>query len=355
MKRKAVALYSGGLDSTLAIKLVQNQGIDVLALHFYTGFCITETKRRRGEKKEDGSHYMNPALKYAAKYGFPLEIVDISDGYMDVILNPKYGYGANINPCIDCRIYMFKKAKEIMQEVGADFVISGEVLGQRPKSQKSIPLKIIEREAGLEGLILRPLSAKKLPPTIPEINGWVDREKLEGIVGRSRKRQIELAKELGIDEYESPAGGCCYLTDENYAYKYKETMAVEGKITQEDLVLFTVGRHFRLDSGTKLIVSRNEGENNFLLGFKKSYHFFEPLGKGPVAIAKTINGEILDEDDKQIIANIIARYSKTIDGKIDVKYSFMDREEILTGFPFDDETINQWRVSLNGNKSRHSP
>jgi hypothetical protein len=296
MKRKAVALYSGGLDSTLAIKLVQNQGIDVLALHFYTGFCITETKRRRGEKKEDGSHYMNPALKYAAKYGFPLEIVDISDGYMDVILNPKYGYGANINPCIDCRIYMFKKAKEIMQEVGADFVISGEVLGQRPKSQKSIPLKIIEKEAGLEGLILRPLSAK-----------------------------------------------------------YKETMAVEGKITQEDLVLFTVGRHFRLDSGTKLIVSRNEGENNFLLGFKKSYHFFEPLGKGPVAIAKTINGEILDEDDKQIIANIIARYSKTIDGKIDVKYSFMDREEILTGFPFDDETINQWRVSLNGNKSRHSP
>ncbi|MFN4306162.1 hypothetical protein [Sulfurihydrogenibium azorense] len=343
MKRKAVALYSGGLDSTLAIRLIQNQGIDVLAVHFYTGFCITETKRRRGEKKEDGTHYMNPALKYAAKYGFPLEIVDISDGYMDVILNPKYGYGANINPCIDCRIYMFKKAKQIMEEIGADFIISGEVLGQRPKSQKSIPMKIIERDSGLEGLILRPLSAKRLPPTIPEIKGWVDREKLEGIVGRSRKRQLELAKELGIDEFESPAGGCCYLTDENYAHKYRETMEVEGKITQEDLILFTVGRHFRLDSGTKVIVSRNEGENNFLSGFLNRYPYFEPIGKGPVAIAKPLHDNTLDEDDKQIIANIITRYSKTVDGKIDVKYN---NEEILTGIPFDDETLNQWRISL---------
>ncbi len=345
MKKKAVALYSGGLDSTLAIKLLQNQGIDVLAVHFYTGFCITETKRRRREKKEDGTHYMNPALKYAAKYGFKLEIVDISDGYMDVILNPKYGYGANINPCIDCRIYMFKKAKEIMEEIGADFIISGEVLGQRPKSQKSIPMKIIERDAGLEGLILRPLSAKKLPPTIPEIRGWIDREKLEGIVGRSRKRQMQLAKELGIDEYESPAGGCCYLTDENYAFKYKETLEKEHKITYDDLVLFTVGRHFRLDSGTKVIVSRNEGENNFLLGFKKNYHFFEPVGKGPVAIAKTFDNAPLSDDDKQIIANIIARYSKTDNGKIDVKYYYMDNYEVLTGFPIEDEILNDWRIS----------
>lgn len=345
MKRKAVALYSGGLDSTLAIKLVQNQGIDVLAVHFYTGFCITETKRRRGEKREDGTHYMNPALKYAAKYGFKLEIVDISNGYMDVILNPKYGYGANINPCIDCRIYMFKKAKEIMEEIGADFIISGEVLGQRPKSQKSFPMKIIERDSGLEGLILRPLSAKKFPPTIPEIKKWVDREKLEGIVGRSRKRQIQLAQELGIDEYESPAGGCCYLTDENYAFKYKETLEREHKITYDELVLFTVGRHFRLESGTKVIVSRNEGENNFLLGFKKKYHFFEPVGKGPVAIAKTLENSYLDDDDKQIIANIIARYSKTDNGKIDVKYYYIDNIGTLKGFPIEDETLDEWRIS----------
>ncbi|NPA58493.1 MAG: hypothetical protein GXN94_04270, partial [Aquificae bacterium] len=248
-KRKAVALYSGGLDSTLAIKLVQNQGIDVVALHFYTGFCITETKRRRGEKKPDGTPYMNPALKYAAKYGFKLEIVDISEEYFNIITNPKYGYGANINPCIDCRAFMYKKAKEIMEEIGADFIVSGEVLNQRPMSQHLKAMKTIEREAGVEGLVLKPLSAKLLPPTIPEIKGWVDREKLEGIAGRSRKRQLQLAKELGIDEFEQPAGGCCYLTDENFARKYLETLSTENRITREDLYLLTIGRHFRLPTG----------------------------------------------------------------------------------------------------------
>ncbi|MCX7760553.1 MAG: hypothetical protein N2Z81_05135 [Hydrogenothermaceae bacterium] len=344
-KIKAVALYSGGLDSTLAIKLIQNQGVDVLAVHFYTGFCITETKRRRGEKREDGSHYINPALKYAAKYGFPIEIVDISDGYIDVITNPKYGYGSNINPCIDCRIYMFKKAKDIMEEIGAQFVITGEVLGQRPMSQHLQAMKIIERDSGLEGVVLKPLSAKRLPPTIPEIKGWVDREKLEGIVGRSRKRQIQLAKELGIDEFESPGGGCCYLTDENYARKYKEVIRVENKITQDDLTLLTVGRHFRLPAGTKLIVSRNEGENNFLYGFRNRYHFFEPIGKGPVALAKPLNSYILPEEDIEIAINIIARYSKTENGKIDILYSTPEGEEmVMEGYEIEDNLIENWRV-----------
>lgn len=344
-KIKAVALYSGGLDSTLAIKLIQNQGIDVLAVHFYTGFCITETKRRRGEKKEDGSHYINPALKYAAKYGFPIEIVDISDGYIDVITHPKYGYGSNVNPCIDCRIYMFKKAKDIMQDIGASFVITGEVLGQRPMSQHLQAMKIIERDSGLEGLVLKPLSAKRLPPTIPEIKGWVDREKLEGIVGRSRKRQIELAKQLGIDEFESPGGGCCYLTDENYARKFKETIQFENSITMEDLTLLTVGRHFRLPSGTKLIVSRNEGENNFLYGFRNRHHFFEPIGKGPVALAKPINSKVIPQQDLNLIPNIIARYSKTEDGKIDILYSDIDGNEIvLEGQKLEDEVLETWRV-----------
>ncbi|MEJ5172496.1 MAG: hypothetical protein WHT47_02150 [Hydrogenothermaceae bacterium] len=344
-KIKAVALYSGGLDSTLAIKLIQNQGIDVLAVHFYTGFCITETKRRRGEKREDGSHYINPALKYAAKYGFPIEIVDISDGYIDVITNPKYGYGSNVNPCIDCRIYMFKKAKDIMEEIGAQFVITGEVLGQRPMSQHLQAMKIIERDSGLEGLVLKPLSAKRLQPTIPEIKGWVDREKLEGIVGRSRKRQIQLAKDLGIDEFESPGVGCCYLTDENYARKYKEVIKVENKITQDDLTLLTVGRHFRLPAGTKLIVSRNEGENNFLYGFRNRYHFFEPIGKGPVALAKPLNSNVLPEEDIEIAINIIARYSKTENGKIDILYSTPEGEEmVMEGYKIEDNLIENWRV-----------
>lgn len=344
-KIRAVALYSGGLDSTLAIRLIQNQGIEVLAVHFYTGFCITETKRRRGEKKDDGSHYINPALKYAAKYGFPIEIVDISDGYIDVITHPKYGYGSNVNPCIDCRIYMFKKAKQIMEETGAHFIITGEVLGQRPMSQHLQAMKTIERDSGLQGLVLKPLSAKRLPPTIPEIRGWVDREKLEGIVGRSRKRQIELARQLGIDEFESPGGGCCYLTDESYAKRFKEAIKFEHDITMEDLTLLTVGRHFRLPQGTKLIVSRNEGENNFLQGFKKRHHFFEPVGKGPVALAKPLQPGCIPEEDLQLIADIIARYAKTEDGKIDIIYSSTSGEEkTLEGYRMADEVLETWRI-----------
>ncbi|WP_457624949.1 hypothetical protein [Persephonella sp.] len=346
-KRRAVALYSGGLDSTLAIKLVQNQGIEVIAVHFYTGFCITETKRRRGEKKPDGSHYMNPALKYAAKYGFRLEIVDISEDYFGIVTNPKYGYGSNINPCIDCRAFMYKKAKELIKEFDADFIVSGEVLNQRPMSQHLKAMKIIEREAGVEGLVLKPLSAKALPPTIPEIKGWVDREKLEGIVGRSRKRQLQLAKELGIDEFEQPAGGCCYLTDENFARKYMETVSVENRITREDLYLLTIGRHFRLPTGTKVVVSRNEGEGNFIRGLKNNYWFFEPVGKGAVAIAKTIERRDLTEDEIKMIADLVARYSKTNEnGKIDIRYRSPEKnkEGVITGQRMQEETIESWRI-----------
>ncbi len=345
-KRRAIALYSGGLDSTLAIKLIQNQGIDVVAVHFYTGFCITETKRRRGEKKPDGSHYMNPALKYAAKYGFKLEIVDISEEYFDIVTNPKYGYGANVNPCIDCRAFMYKKAKELMDEFDADFIISGEVLNQRPMSQHLKAMKIIEREAGVEGLVLKPLSAKVLPPTIPEIKGWVDREKLEGIVGRSRKRQFQLAKELGIDEFEQPAGGCCYLTDENFARKYMETLSVENKITREDLYLLTIGRHFRLPTGTKVVVSRNEGEGNFIRGLKKNYWFFEPIGKGAVAIAKTIENRDLTQEEIKDIANLVARYSKTDEnGKINIKWTSPTGVEGITeGQRLQEEILESWRI-----------
>jgi len=351
-KIKAVALYSGGLDSTLAIKLIQNQGIEVLAVHFYTGFCITETKRRRGEKKPDGSHYMNPALKYAAKYGFKIEIVDISEEYFDIIQNPKYGYGANINPCIDCRAFMYKKAKEIMEKEGAHFIISGEVLNQRPMSQHLKAMKIIEREAGVEGLVVKPLSAKVLPPTIPEEKGWIDRNKLEGIVGRSRKRQLQLAKELGIDEFEQPAGGCCYLTDENFARKYMETVSVQGFITRDDLYLLTIGRHFRLPSGTKVIISRNEGEGNFIKGLKNKYWYFEPVGKGAIAIAKPIEDRDLTEEEIKQISDLVARYCKTDEeGKINIRYRAPEtdlskdvKEGIILGEKPEETLLESWRI-----------
>ncbi len=337
-KVRAVALLSGGLDSTLAVRLLLDQGIEIKALHFYTGFCITEHKRRLGLKREDGQHYVNPALKAAAQLGVPLEIVDISEEYYDIVLNPKFGYGKNVNPCVDCRIFMLKKAKEIMEREGYHFVVTGEVLYQRPMSQTPQRLKLIEREAGLEGYVLRPLSAKVLPPTIPEIKGWVDRSKLLGIKGRSRKVQIELAKRYGL-EYEQPAGGCCYLTDETYAARFKEAFAVEGKVTREDLVLFAVGRHIRLPSGVKLIVARNEGEVRFLRGFKSRYNYaYRKDGKGTFALIK---GDP-PEEELQIIADIIARYSKREQCEVCMKVG--EREITLIGTPADDSFIERFKI-----------
>ena len=335
---RAVALLSGGLDSTLAVRLVQDQGIEVRALHFYTGFCITEHKRRLGLKREDGQHYVNPALKAAAQLRVPLEVVDISEDYYRIVLNPRFGYGKNVNPCIDCRIHMLRKAKEIMERDGYHFVVTGEVLYQRPMSQTPERLKLIEREAGLEGYVLRPLSAKVLPPTVPEIRGWVDREKLLGIRGRSRKVQIALAQRFGL-EYEQPAGGCCYLTDENYAERFREAFEVEGSVSREDLLLLAVGRHLRLPSGLKLIVARNEGEVRFLRNFTNRYSYAQRKdGKGTLALIKGTPAE----EELQIIADIVARYSKREATEVYLKLG--DRELVLTGRPVEDDLIEPFKI-----------
>jgi tRNA U34 2-thiouridine synthase MnmA/TrmU len=336
---KALALLSGGLDSSLAVAIVKSQGIEVKALHFYTGFCITEHKRRLGIKKEDGSNYVNPAIKAGASLGVPVEIVDISKEYYEIVINPKYGYGKNVNPCVDCRAYMLSRAKEIMEREGYHFIITGEVLYQRPMSQTRERLRLIEKEAGLEGLILRPLSAKLLPKTIPEIKGWVDREKLYAIAGRSRKKQMELAKKFGIEDYEQPAGGCCYLTDETYAARFKEAYAVEGKITQEDLLLFSVGRHIRLPSGVKLIVARNEGEVNFLKGFANRYnHAYRLDGKGTFALIKGTP----PQEELRLIADIICRYSKREPCTVFIKAQ--EQEFVIDGYPIEDSVLEPMKI-----------
>ncbi len=315
---RAVALLSGGLDSTLAVRLVQDQGIEVRALHFYTGFCITEHKRRLGLKREDGQHYVNPALKAAAQLRVPLEVVDISEDYYRIVLNPKFGYGKNVNPCIDCRIHMLRKAKEIMERDGYHFVVTGEVLYQRPMSQTPERLKLIEREAGLEG--------------------WVDREKLLGIRGRSRKVQIALAQRFGL-EYEQPAGGCCYLTDENYAERFREAFEVEGSVSREDLLLLAVGRHLRLPSGLKLVVARNEGEVRFLRNFTNRYSYAQRRdGKGTLALIKGTPAE----EELQIIADIVARYSKREATEVYMKLG--NRELVLTGRPVEDDLIEPFKI-----------
>src|SRR5512137_1923062 len=207
-------MISGGLDSTLALAMVRAQGVEVKAINFYTGFCITETQRRKGGR-QDGTMPPNEALKAAADLEIEIEYIDISgDAYLDMLLHPKYGYGANANPCVDCRIFMMRKAREIMEREGADFIFTGEVLGQRPKSQRRDTLWVIEREAGLQGRLVRPLSSQRLNPSIPEQEGLLDRSKLGAMSGRGRHPQMAMANAIGLKDWPQPAGGCCFLTDE---------------------------------------------------------------------------------------------------------------------------------------------
>lgn len=295
MRMKAIALLSGGLDSTLAIRVVLDQGIEVEAANFFTPFCQCSRKNGCGYE----------AKKVADRLGIKLKIFNISTEYIEMIKSPKYGYGKNLNPCIDCRILMYKKAKEYMKEINTSFVITGEVLGQRPMSQYRRALKIIERESGLEGLVLRPLSAKLLPLSIPEKEGWVKRESLLEISGRSRKPQMVLALSYEIGDYPCPAGGCL-LTDPGFARRMKDLM-VHTEITLNDIELLKVGRYFRLSEQTKLIVGRNKQENERLLKLTKRGDIcFSPVDvKGPVGVGRgTFNETVI-----LLASRIIARYS----------------------------------------------
>jgi tRNA U34 2-thiouridine synthase MnmA/TrmU len=248
IKAKAIALLSGGLDSTLAVKLMLDQGVEVEALNFVTPFCQCNRKGRC------------EALYVAEQFGIPCKTISVTDEFFDVIRHPAHGYGSGMNPCLDCRILMFSKARQRMEETGADFVFTGEVLGERPMSQRRDAMRIIQRESGLDGRLLRPLCAKLLPPTIPEEGGLVDRERLLEISGRSRKPQMALAEAHGINDYPCPAGGCL-LTDPGFARRMKDLVQRTASFGLNDVNLLKVGRHFRLSPAAKAVVGRNEGEN----------------------------------------------------------------------------------------------
>jgi tRNA-specific 2-thiouridylase len=316
---KALALVSGGLDSTLAVRLMQEQGVEVTGIHFYTGFCITEQQRRAGNPK--AKDRPNDGLAAGEELGIDVEIVDISREYLNIVTHPKHGYGANVNPCIDCRAMMLKKAGELMREKGADFVITGEVLGQRPMSQNRRAMDIIEAEAGLAGRLVRPLSAKNLPKTEAEREDLVDRERMKGFSGRSRKPQLALAEELGVDHFLQPAGGCCFLTDENFARKFRDFFAhdPDGELDHDRILLLTVGRHFRLKGGAKVVVGRNAGENAMIRGMAEGgvagRLMVVEAFKGPLT---SVVGE--DEADLHTAAAITARYSDAPEGAtVDVR------------------------------------
>jgi tRNA U34 2-thiouridine synthase MnmA/TrmU len=295
-KRKVVALLSGGLDSQLAVKMMQKQGFEVSAVAIKTPFCDFDCGRGCGFEIRERADTL----------GVNLKTVYLGDEYIEMLKNPKHGFGSGMNPCIDCRAMMFRAAKKHMEEIGADFIISGEVLGQRPMSQHGPALKTIEKESDLEGKIVRPLSAALLPPTEPEKSGLIKRENLGMIKGRSRKPQLQLAREFEIENPPN-AGGGCLLTDPAFAIRAKDLFKHTETPTTNDIDLLKIGRHFRFDQNVKLIVGRNKDENEVMkaLALPDDILLEAQDHVGPVSL---LRGKELDQFES-LAAAITLRYS----------------------------------------------
>ena len=298
MNKKAISLLSGGLDSTLATKLIMEQGIEVVALHFTSLFCTCS---------KGGQGCGIQAIRTGSELGVEVMVRTKGMEYLKIVKSPKHGYGKNLNPCIDCRIFILKETKKVMDEIGASFVVTGEVLGQRPMSQHRAAMNRIEKESGLKDLILRPLSAKHFEPTLPEREGIIDREKLLNISGRSRKTQYELVDAFHLKEFSCPGGGCL-LTDPIFAKKLKDLFVSNPDFTMKDVALLKTGRHFRLGADTKLILGRNQNENESLRAFHMTPSvLLTPSDfKGPTGLLLGISNDA----NLEIAANMMAYYGK---------------------------------------------
>jgi len=297
-KRKAYVLISGGLDSTLAVKMLQEQGIEVTGVYISTGFCVSAQQKRNGrfdDAKPD-------VFKVSQELGIELEVIDISEEYMSIVANPKYGWGKNVNPCIDCRIHMLQKTAELMKEKGGDFIATGEVLGQRPMSQRRHTIDLVAQKSGLGDLLLRPLSAQFFPKTKPETEGWVDREKLGKLQGRSRKPQLAMAKKYNLENIQTPAGGCCYLTDENYAVRFKDMLLGLKRMLKKpdtftlehsDMIIMSIGRQIKIRTGLRMACGRNKAENDLLLHYRAGKILLKTTedNPGPSALINTLQNE----------------------------------------------------------------
>jgi tRNA U34 2-thiouridine synthase MnmA/TrmU len=293
-KSTGIGLLSGGLDSILAICVLREQNIRIEAVAFITPFFGPDN-----------------AQKAVKILNVPLHLIDITEVHLEMLKQPKHGYGSGMNPCIDCHALMFREAGKLMQQWGADFLFSGEVLGERPMSQNKQSLRVVARDSGFEEYIIRPLSARLLPVTRPEQEGKVDREQLLDIQGRSRKRQIELAKHYGISEFPEPAGGC-RLTEPNFSKRLKDLMTQHKDFSVTEIELLKVGRHFRLHDQIKFIVGRNEQENEKIESLKKESDILifpndvpGPAGLIPVSLKDIPN----KEEIIGLAASICARYS----------------------------------------------
>ena len=294
---RAVGLLSGGLDSILAVRVVQEQGVEVLALHFMSPFFSAE---KRGREVEVEAYYKSV-------FGINVRIVDVSDEYMKLLANPRYGYGKNFNPCIDCKIFLFRKALAVMREEGARFLVTGEVIGQRPMSQRRDTMNLIARDLGARDILLRPLSAKIMDPTLPEREGWVDRERLYGFSGRSRKPQVRLAAAMGISGYPTPAGGCV-LTDPIKALRVGDYFAntPPERLDSENVRLLLTGRPFVLPEGSILTIGRTEAENTALEKLYKAGDLYLSVVvvPGPVGLLRQPPGV----DERELAASLVKRF-----------------------------------------------
>ena len=344
-QRKAISLISGGLDSMLATKAIMEQGIHVEGINFFTGFCV-EGHTHAIRKKDKEKPKRNNALWVAEQLGIKLHIVDVIEPYKDVLLNPKHGYGANMNPCLDCKCFMVGKALEWIKEHDFDFIITGEVVGQRPKSQRADTMPVVANESGAGDLLVRPLCAKKLPPTLPEREGWIDRDKLFEFSGRTRKPQMALAEQYHFTDYATPAGGCCFLTDETYSRKLVDMWQARSDRDYEldDIMLLKVGRHIRPRPHFKLIVGREEGENKFMEGYRRQFTYLRCTSHtGPLVL---VDGKVND-DDLELAARITARcgHGKTAD-QVDVEAVFTDATtKLLTVAPMSPTEMDEsWYI-----------
>ncbi len=331
---KAIALLSGGLDSTLAAKLIKDQGIDLVALNFKTPFCLCD--------RQGPSGCANHSRRVAEELGIEYKTINITEDFLKVIPNPKHGHGSNMNPCIDCRILKFRKAAEFMREVGASFIITGEVVGQRPMSQHKHALSLIDKESQLEGLILRPLSAKLMPETLPEKEGWVNRDKLLKINGRSRREQMDLAESFNIKDYPCPAGGCL-LTDPEFSKKLKNLLKY-SELNISNIELLKAGRYFRISSEAMLIVGRDERENSRIenLAQKEDYLFMPFDIAGPTALGRgKFNEELIS-----LGCQVTAYYSDVAEGsQADILYkSFKAQENRVKVSPVTEEVLSNFRI-----------
>jgi hypothetical protein len=344
--RTALGLFSGGLDSILACRVVADQGVRVVALKFITPFFDSDLLADRDD-------YVQAMRR---RYGLEVAVIDISQGYLRMLDNPAHGFGKHFNPCIDCKIIMLTKARELMATYGASFLITGEVLGQRPMSQRRDTLRVIERDSGCTGLLLRPLCAKLMNPTEAELEGLVDRERLYGFSGRSRRQQKLLAKELGITDYPTPAGGCM-LTDVNLASRIRHfhdglfSFGQQERIA-DDFRLLVIGRQFKLGEDVWFILGRNERENQQLTALRgpDDWLLWMPERSGPLGLLRYGGLKVADAREGEVLrslAGIVVRYGKKMEGAPMEAEVIIDRGDTVTSGmfgPLAEAVCQQWRM-----------